>query len=83
MRHYGYDAEQGCYTGYPTAEQEHDHTELGERVVLEFETERDRVAGWPVVAIQPGWMGIAAGQRQAGVGPDLAGCGSARAKGWW
>ena len=48
MRHYGYDAEQGCYTGYPTAEQEQDFTELGERVVIEFEYERDRVAGWPV-----------------------------------
>jgi hypothetical protein len=47
MRHYGYDAEQGCYTGYPTAEQEHDLTELGERVVIEFEAERDRQAGWP------------------------------------
>jgi hypothetical protein len=47
MRHYGYDAEAGCYTGYPTAQQEQDATELGERVTTALEYERDRQAGWP------------------------------------
>jgi hypothetical protein len=46
MRHYGYDAEQDCYTGYPTAQQEHDHSELGERAVSAYEAEQDARA-WP------------------------------------
>jgi hypothetical protein len=46
MRHHGYDADQGCYTGYPTAQQEHDRIELGERVVTAYEHEQDNRA-WP------------------------------------
>ncbi len=47
LTHYGYDPATGGTTGYPTPEQEQDALELGERVVIELEAERDREAGWP------------------------------------
>jgi hypothetical protein len=48
LKHFGYDAEQGCYTGYPTAQQEHDRTELGERVAIAYQHQHERDArAWP------------------------------------
>ena len=46
LTHYGPNPTGGS-TGYPTPQQEQDALELGERVVLELEAERDRQAGWP------------------------------------
>jgi hypothetical protein len=46
VTHFGYDAASGANTGYPDAQQEQDLMELGERVVLEQEAERDNYA-WP------------------------------------
>ncbi len=47
LTHYGYDPATGATTGYPDPQQEQDALELGERVVIELEAERDRQAGWP------------------------------------
>jgi len=47
LTHYGYDPATGGTTGYPDPQQEQDALELGERVVIELEAERDRQAGWP------------------------------------
>jgi hypothetical protein len=47
LTHYGYDPATGGSTGYPDPQQEQDALELGERVVIELEAERDRQAGWP------------------------------------
>ncbi len=47
LTHYGPDPATGGSTGYPDPQQEQDALELGERVVIELEAERDRQAGWP------------------------------------
>jgi len=47
LTHYGYNPATGGTTGYPDAQQEQDALELGDRVVIELEAERDRQAGWP------------------------------------
>jgi len=46
LSHYG-PTPSGGSTGYPNAQQEQDALELGDRVVLEYEGERDRQVGWP------------------------------------
>jgi hypothetical protein len=46
LTHYGPQPNGGS-TNYPTPQQEHDALELGDRVVLEYEGERDRQVGWP------------------------------------